>query len=66
MTETLNRELLPAGEIQWVRFELEMLLSCRQVCPLSVAEQTRYAELGRREAELLGYVDVDLCERPTG
>jgi hypothetical protein len=53
MSDVVNRRRLPAGELQWVRFELEMLLSCRSVCPFSAAEQTRYRELGQREAELL-------------
>ncbi len=43
-------------ELDWVRWELERMISARTLCPLNAAERIRLEELLAREAELLGVV----------
>jgi hypothetical protein len=53
MTNGRDRELRTTSELRWIRFQIDMVLSGREVCPLSAAEQARYDRLCRLEVTLL-------------
>ncbi len=53
MTTTVEEEN-DGTELAWVRRELDVLASARTLAPLSEADQARYADLARRERDLLG------------